>query len=350
MNDELTIETSSEYLRQALPLLSKYRIPVTPQNFTVWFDYVSGRSEMLSEIIDGMMEKGEPINTDVTMNLYERFYGEATQSQVMAAQDRVETILGELFASLSSADSEVSQYADSLNECGENIEPGMPAERLEAIVSTLIESTQKVSEGNHSLRDNLVASKQEADELRAELEKVRAESKTDPMTGLLNRKGFEVELQALKEDDDFVNQSHSLLIGDIDKFKSINDNYGHIFGDKVIKIVATALTKMTQGKDLVARFGGEEFLVVLPDTDLKGASVVAERIRSSLEKGRVFNPKTGEEIKRITISIGATQLLADEDIIDAIARADEALYRAKEGGRNRVEIAELNATPQAVAV
>lgn len=350
MNDELTVEKSSEYLRQALPLLSKYRIPVTPQNFTVWFDYVSGRSAMLSEIIDGMIANGQPINAEVTLNLYERFYGEASQIQVIAAQDRVEVILSELFSSLSNADSEVAKYEESLNECGDKLEPGMSADRLEAIVSTLIESTQQVSEGNTSLHDNLMASKKEADELRVELEKVRAESQTDPMTRLLNRKGFEIELDALKEDPEYAQQSHALLIGDIDKFKNINDNYGHIFGDKVIKIVATALSKMTQGKDLVARFGGEEFLVVLPDTDLKGASVVAEKIRTSLEKGRVYNPKTGEEIKRITISIGVTNLLIDEDIIDAIARADEALYRAKEGGRNRVEIAELSAGPQAVAI
>ena len=112
---------------------------------------------------------------------------------------------------------------------------------------------------------------------------------------------------------------------DIDRFKSINDNYGHLFGDKVIKIVATALTKITKGKDLVARFGGEEFVVILPDTDLQGAQAVAESIRSSLQNGRVFNPKTREEIERITISIGVTALAPGEDLDGAIGRADAAL-------------------------
>lgn len=349
MKDELTVEKSSEYLRQALPLMSKYRIPVTPRNFTVWFDYVAGRSAMLSEVIDAMIAEKKAINAELTADLYQRFYGEATQAQVMAAQERVEHILSELFGSLSSADEEVSRYEESLNECSESLDKSMSVDQLESIVSSLLVSTGKMHEGSTSLHDNLLASKKEADELRAELEKVRAESKTDPMTSLLNRKGLDVELSSLTEEDDYKEQKHAVLIADIDKFKSINDNYGHLFGDKIIKIVATALSKLTKGKDLVARFGGEEFVIVLPDTTLEGATTVAEKIRASLENGRVFNPKTGEEIKRVTVSIGVTELEVGEDINVAIARADEALYRAKQGGRNKVEIASINRQPKAVA-
>ena len=138
-----------------------------------------------------------------------------------------------------------------------------------------------------------------------------------------------------------------LLIGDIDKFKSVNDNYGHIFGDKIIKVVATAFANLTKGKDLAARFGGEEFIILLPDTDLMGAAAVGESIRKAIENGRVYNPKTGEEIDRVTISIGVTELIHGEPLEDTIARADAALYRAKESGRNRVEINHADSSSKA---
>ena len=336
---ELTLEASSEYLRLALPLLSKYRIPVTPQNFTVWFDYVAGRSATLSEIIDDLIAKEAPINADVTRDLYERFYGDKTQMGVVAAQERVEQILSELLASLSKADDEAMRYEQALSKCSDDLNEDVSVEQLGNIVSKLVQDTHQMTESSHSLHDYLEESKKEADELRTELEKVRAEAKTDPLTGLLNRKGMGIEMEQLQAEDDYAEQNHALLIGDIDRFKSINDNYGHLFGDKVIKIVATALTKITKGKDLVARFGGEEFVVILPDTDLQGAQAVAESIRSSLQNGRVFNPKTKEEIERITISIGVTGLTPGEDLDGAIGRADAALYRAKENGRNRVEVA-----------
>ena len=346
---ELTLETSSEYLRLALPLLSKHRIPVTPQNFTVWFDYVAGRSAALSEIIDNLIAAEAPINEDVTRDLYERFYGDKTQMGVVAAQERVEQILSMLLTSLSKADDEALKYEQALSKCSEDLNEDVSVEQLGDIVSRLVQDTHQMTESSHSLHDYLEESKKEADELRMELEKVRAEAKTDPLTGLLNRKGLSLEIEQLQAEPDYEKQQHALLIGDIDRFKSINDNYGHLFGDKVIKIVATALTKITKGKDLVARFGGEEFVVILPDTDVGGAQAVAESIRTSLEKGRVFNPKTKEEIERITISLGVTPLAPGENLDGAIGRADAALYRAKENGRNRVEL-EMGDLPQAAAM
>ena len=347
---ELSLEASSEYLRLALPLLSKYRIPVTPPNFTVWFDYVAGRSAALSEIIDNLIEQEAPINADVTRDLYERFYGDKTQMGVVAAQERVEQILSVLFTSLAQAGDEASRYEQALSKCSDELNEDISVDQLGQIVSILMQDTEKMNKSSQSLHGYLEESKKEADDLRVELEKVRAEAQSDPLTGLLNRKGLERELENLRSDEQFTQQQHALLIGDIDRFKNINDKYGHLFGDKVIKIVATALAKITKGKDLVGRFGGEEFIVILPDTEIDGAKAVAENIRASLENGRVFNPKTGEEIERITISIGVTAMSTEEDLEQVIERADVALYQAKDNGRNRVEVITSELSPQAIAM
>ena len=142
---ELTLEASSEYLRLALPLLSKYRIPVTPQNFTVWFDYVAGRSATLSEIIDDLIAKEAPINADVTRDLYERFYGDKTQMGVVAAQERVEQILSELLASLSKADDEAMRYEQALSKCSEDLNEDVSVEQLGNIVSKLVQDTHQMT-------------------------------------------------------------------------------------------------------------------------------------------------------------------------------------------------------------
>ncbi len=128
----------------------------------------------------------------------------------------------------------------------------------------------------------------------------------------------------------------SILITDIDHFKSINDTYGHDAGDEVLREFADRLRSCIRGVDLACRFGGEEFVVVMPDTDLGIASRVAERIRRRIA-GEPFQIDRGERSIEVTISIGLAALHGAEDLPATILkRADEALYRAKRSGRNRV--------------
>jgi diguanylate cyclase (GGDEF)-like protein len=132
----------------------------------------------------------------------------------------------------------------------------------------------------------------------------------------------------------------SLLMIDIDHFKNINDTFGHLFGDKVIKTVAEVLRRLTKGKDVAARFGGEEFIIHLPETDMNGAKVVAEAIRKTIENASIINPLNNKIVSKVTVSVGITELLMDDELEVAIARSDKALYEAKNSGRNRVCVAE----------
>jgi two-component system cell cycle response regulator len=159
---------------------------------------------------------------------------------------------------------------------------------------------------------------------------------TDALTGLYNRRYMESHLATLAEQASARAKPLALMMIDIDYFKSINDGYGHDAGDDVLREFAVRIRKSIRGIDLACRYGGEEFVVVMPETDLGVAGMVAERIRRAIASNP-FSVNSGKNRLDVTISIGLATLDAKgEQIGDVLKRADQALYRAKRDGRNRV--------------
>ncbi len=123
---------------------------------------------------------------------------------------------------------------------------------------------------------------------------------------------------------------------DIDHFKSFNDNYGHLTGDQVLRLVGMSLKQIIKGEEIAARYGGEEFVVVLPATPLLKALGIADNIRRMVMGKELKKKSTGEMLGRVTISVGASLLRAEDDVDSLIERADACLYAAKRNGRNRI--------------
>jgi len=156
---------------------------------------------------------------------------------------------------------------------------------------------------------------------------------TDHLTGILNRRAFD---KALKREISFALRHKlplSLVMADIDYFKKINDTYGHEVGDYVLKVYTKTLKRSLRQEDILGRFGGEEFVFLLPNTDIEKASQAAERIRHKIEKLKIKSINGS-----ITASFGITGLLSTDNEKSFIKRADDALYEAKRNGRNRCEI------------
>jgi diguanylate cyclase (GGDEF)-like protein len=159
----------------------------------------------------------------------------------------------------------------------------------------------------------------------------------DPLTRVSNRRGFENRMHAEWGRAYREKLPISVLIMDIDKFKNYNDTYGHQQGDVALKSFAeTASQSLLRPVDFIARWGGEEFVILLPGTDIDGAAEVGERVRSNIEAA-VIHTESGSETK-ITVSIGANSVIPETDTLtkDFVEKADQALYKAKESGRNRV--------------
>jgi diguanylate cyclase (GGDEF)-like protein len=156
---------------------------------------------------------------------------------------------------------------------------------------------------------------------------------TDPLTKANNRAAFHDSLQREIKRVQRASQHLSLIFVDVDHFKSINDDYGHDCGDLALASVASWLMDSVRGSDAVYRYGGEEFVIVLGDTDLDGAAVIAERIRADIESHALAY---GMEVLNITASLGVSTLRGDDSPDSLVKRADAAMYQAKHQGRNRV--------------
>ena len=213
--------------------------------------------------------------------------------------------------------------------------------RLEGLLSTMDDyqrkrdtREQEVASRLQSLAARVATMEQEALGFRTNLEEQRQKALIGPLTGLTNRAAWAERL----EQEMILWQQHknSLLVGilDLDHFKRINDGYGHLAGDKVLKIVASVLKKRLRPGDFLARFGGEEFVVLMPATPVTTGLQLLEELRGTVELCP-FHFK-GERVT-ITVSMGVTAFRSGERSEVALKRADQALYRAKESGRNRVE-------------
>lgn len=194
---------------------------------------------------------------------------------------------------------------------------------------------QEVATRLKSLSERVAHMEQEAQGFREHLEVQRQKALIDPLTGLPNRAAWSERLEHEVKQWQQHGNTLSLAMLDLDHFKRINDNYGHLAGDKVLKIIATVLRKRLRGSDFIARFGGEEFVLLMPATPPAVGAKLLETLRAAIE-ACPFHFK-GERVT-ITISIGLATFRAGEHSDLVLKRADQALYRAKNAGRNRVEL------------
>lgn len=180
---------------------------------------------------------------------------------------------------------------------------------------------------------------QRLDQIAALQERLTEQARRDPLTGLHNRRFLTERVHELTRSGSGACTSIGVMLVDIDHFKQVNDTYGHLVGDKVLRAVAQILKASVKGKDTAARFGGEEFVVLLPDTSIDGAQALAEKLRSTIERSRIRRSDNQQEIAQITVSFGIASYRAGESANDFVSRVDNALYLSKRLGRNRVTLA-----------
>lgn len=326
------------YAEKAMARITQEKLPALPPIFELWYVYYSGHNIDVVRTIDLMEQTKISFTEDRCRDLYNRLLNDARRSEEVLS--KAEGIVAETMTNVSEAASAVKHktqdYASEIELSASAMEGAKTADDIREVAQGMMAKAQRMVEENKALETQLVQSAQIMQQMRDEMELVRREALTDSMTGIANRKLFDAEISRL------VGHSHqeakplSLLMIDIDHFKNFNDTYGHQVGDQVLKLVARTIKDGVKGRDLPARYGGEEFAVVLPETDAKGAEIVANALRIAVAEKDIINRTTGERLGKITLSVGTAQLKKGERPSSLIERADQALYTAKHAGRNRV--------------
>lgn len=330
-------ERSLAFAQIALGQIKALSQEASPRNYEIWYAYARGYNPSLNQMINELLAR----NSSLTEADIERIYG--TFFSPSRITDRIDTVgsrvadeIGQVMAMIDAAAGNAMNYNESLAGMSEKISSVKDREGLRMIVESLVQTTSDMHETNHALEQKLSASKQEINQLQENLEVVRTESLTDPMTGLANRKFFDDALNSAIADATARGEPLSLLMIDIDHFKAFNDTYGHQTGDQVLRLVASSLKQNVKGQDVAARYGGEEFSVVLPNTLLRSGLTVGDHIRRAVMGKELMKRSTGQQLGRITVSIGVATMRKGDSAQSLIERADTCLYAAKRNGRNRV--------------
>jgi diguanylate cyclase len=252
--------------------------------------------------------------------------------------DKEREIAKEVFVAFTKTIYEMSQSSGKFDETlNEQIDFIKTAENISDILSTkdvVLGQAKKIQSQTDAMREELEESKRTTSKLTQLLEQVESKAMIDPLTQVFNRGTYNMEIaQMIKEFKRYKNPA-ALMIIDIDHFKTFNDDYGHKVGDAVLALVASLIKGAVRDTDMVFRYGGEEFVVLLDNLDLKNALTVAEKIRAQIESHHLTNKAN---VLNVTVSIGLSCFKEGDVESSIFERADKALYQGKQNGRNRVE-------------
>lgn len=326
--------------QRVLDDLARAQLPVTPEMFELWYVYLADlNADVVREIKLLAGQKGG-LTLEIAQNIYARHLSQdKTEAAVKRAGVQIQETIREVNQAVADVQNRTEDYSKNLQKSVATIVSASDPGIIKSTMNGLIADTKKMVETSHKVHDELEKSAKVIQSLQRDLDIVRREAMTDGLTGLANRKAFDQEIKRMMNEAKLDERPFTLLMIDIDHFKSFNDNYGHLVGDQVLRLVGRTLVDGIKGRDFAARYGGEEFAIILPDSNIMAGMAVGNSLRKAIAQKDVLNRSTGIKLGRVTMSVGVAELVIGESPEEMIERADAALYTAKHNGRNQVAAA-----------
>ncbi|MCL1144802.1 diguanylate cyclase [Shewanella marinintestina] len=331
------LKESASKLKKAIPLMLKYQIPTTPTNYALWYAYVGAQSPMLNKHLDTVVSQYNTCPPSQSERLYQEFLSDPVELDVIDMRQNLDAMVTELSQSIKDTNLDANLFKSKIDsnhiKLNKIENEGFTIEEVLTVVKSLVNDSNEIRVSAQHFSEQLAKAQSEIDALKAQLIKTEHEIHFDALTGSLNRRAFNKDLQAILEQHP---DGLCLIIADIDHFKVFNDTYGHQLGDQVLKSVTKRLNEACQNGTKLYRFGGEEFALIVPNSQLRRARQLAESMRRSLEKLVVKDKRKGDNINNINASFGVAEFILKDSVNTLIERADKQLYEAKRLGRNRV--------------
>jgi len=335
-SDEYASSTSRA--EEVLKLARLYEVPPNPVVFEVFYHYLENSDGLVAKSIDSLINDVGCIRFDDLKRIHDEFI--ATENKTFTQSDKasaeVEIEMDKVLDLINYYLSSSEQTSGVLGQSKDEIRSADP-KRVVEIIEKVISENLKLQSETKVLMSNLETSRAQIHKVRTELVQTREKSNRDPLTNVGNRRQFDMNLAVEIAKARSSARPLSLVLADLDHFKQVNDTFGHLIGDEVLKYFASMLVKNLKGSDVVTRYGGEEFAIILPNTEASEAATVIEKIRAKFETSKLFVTKNKAPIGHLTASFGIAQFTSHEDAESLIDRADKNLYLAKESGRNRIE-------------
>lgn len=324
---------ASEKAAQVKAFLQRADLPAHPVNYAVCYEYISGNNSQLCQIIEQKLAAKVPLDDFVMADLYCRFLLQDNLQQTQMLQDAT-GMVSRLSGYTDVAAEQLDDYLLQLDGKVMQIQQVDSQATVIPYITELQKLTAAFRQSQQQLRQQLMLANQQSHQLRQELDQQKQQRLLDPLTGLYNRLAMQNQLDIwFSEQPD---RRIAAIAVNLDHFSRFNQEYGNTIGDVILSKVARKISSYVQNSGMPVRSGGEEFLILLPDVDLRSASEIAEQVRRGVEKLRFVSSRSKKTLPKVTISLGVSLYQQSENWYQFLGRTAEVLLLAKQRGRNQV--------------
>lgn len=329
-------KNSVEWHNKASKFLQEHNIPPNPVSHLIAYEYFSHRRPELNKRINERLRDDASLDVYFLRDLFEEFCINQQEGKSEAHISNLQNLLLKVLEGISLSGTEAEAYSRVLEQQKTALDSDLGTEDLKNIANNLLEATQEAISENEKMKEHLQSAEENTRQLQRQVAELKEETSKDPLTGLYNRKALNERLSELVDEVSKSEEPLTLCMFDIDHFKAFNDNFGHQVGDQVIQLVSKTLQDKSRSSDFPARYGGEEFTLILPGTKMDIAELIASRIHQAVSRLALVKRSTKERLPSVTISMGLASFREGDSGESILSRADQALYHAKQTGRNRI--------------